>query len=681
MQEWQTHIVTRYGMDDSEVIELLTDNYAAGVSLLLESYYSEHQQLVRPPFPSSSRITTIPRLNPVKHYRAIAAVDKFFLSKLCPFMDIKHLIWRSEKDEVHNGPIGVVPSLSELVLKKLSLTHYTYGSNYGCKYWAFTNEVFSEKNYKSAFDEFSVNNVRRGPDHEFLMKKVPRALNILYDQLGTRGSFKSIKFSYNPARIIAEMRLNTSSGIRPGPINTPCVVGAEHSKKTVNGPKLLQVATAVKTHMDWVKRTRAGEDLPIENYNVHRLKIERKCKYSATRETCAKIHDKKRVFYIPGLLHNVHGTWVNKERMLIERGPVINVGRPWWFGGALQFAELMCWDVPGIEWSTGDFVHHDKHIVDWLIMIWQANDVMYYDFASMTDEERFLFVRSRAEAMFNMVCKLTMHLSGLWAIISGALYSGGPETSPCGSWCTLFMWCIFLVDVMDKNPGLKTKIMKALKAKVIAIGVYGDDHMYCNPAVWSRILNGHQFAKFLNRYFGCILQEVKVYSKFVTEHDAFGFITYEGPSFLKRHFISGDVSKGELRILPFKPTGETIAKLFAPKGEELIDAALSALGQAWDTMFTNKFAYDLCGKFFFEIVSDMKTGPDELFEALSTYADVSAYDSFVKKLELGSLMNCFRKFPSYFEMRQTMHKFDPKILDFSVDLRSRHVQDFGEYQY
>jgi len=678
MREWQLLIVKRYAMHDNEVVALLDENFTAGVALLMQSYYAENQDLIRAPFLSGSNIRVEPRVDPSVLHRAVLNTDAFYLSSLLPGVDPSKYLWRSPADDIHQSPPGQVPTLFSMALKKLSLSHYVFGTNFGHPYWVHTNERFDEKDYKTAFDDFNVNNVPRGPNHEYLMRLVPRALNMLYDILGTRHAFKSLTFTYNPARIITEMRLATSSGIRPGPLSTVKMVGTDRVTVGTKGPKMLQVSAALKSHIDWVKSTRRLERVKIPNYNVHRLKIERRMKYGGVVSDLEKLHRKKRVFFIPGLEHVIHGMWLNKDRMLVERGNTFNIGRPWWHGGALQFAQHMCYNIPGIEWSSGDFVHHDKHIVDWLLMIWQCSNAVYYDFESMSEQDRFLFVQAHGEALFNMIAKPTLHLNGLWSIIMGALYSGGPETSPCGSWCTLFMFCLFLIHVMDNNPGIRKKMLRAIIAGLIAIGIYGDDHLYCYPEIWSRLLRESAFAKFLNKYFGCIIQDAETYSSFFTTFDNFGRVLYKGPNFLKRQFVRGDESKGEPAVLPFKATSETIGRLFAPKGPTLIDSLLSSFGQAWDTMFTNRFAYDLCAKYFHELARSYSGSSQQLFEELKSHQNNTDYESFAKKLELTEVADLYSNFPDYDKCRKLMHTIDERVIDFSRNLTDRRAANFGD---
>lgn len=678
MSEWQLLIVKKYAMEDKEVVELLHDNFSAGVSLLMESYYAENQDVIRAPFLSGSNIRVERRIDPVNLHQAVLNTDAYYLSRLLPGVSVAKYLWRSSADDIHRAPCGSVPSLFSMALKKLSISHFVFGTNFGHPYWVHTNERFDEKDYRTAYEDFNVNNVQRGPNHEYLMKLLPRALNMLYDVLGTRSSFKSLTFTYNPARLITEMRLGTSSGIRPGPLSKTELIGETRVRVGVKGPKMLQIASAVKAHIGWVKATRRLERVRIPNYNVHRLKVERRVKYGGVVADLVKLHRKKRVYFIPGLEHVANGMWLNKDRMLLERGNTFNIGRPWWHGGALQFAQHMCYNVPGIEWSSGDFAHHDKHIIDWLIMLWQCNNSVYYDFDNMSEQDRFLFVQAHGESLFNMVAKPTLHLNGVWSIIMGSLYSGGPETSPCGSWCTLFMWCLFLVHTMDNNPGLRKKMTRALLLKLIAIGIYGDDHLYCYPAIWSRLLKESVFAAFLNKYFGCIIQDAETYSSFFTTHNDFGHVLYKGPNFLKRQFIRGDETKGEPAVLPFKSTSETLGRLFAPKGPGLIDALLSAFGQAWDTMFTNRFAYDLCAKYFFELVKSYSGTSAQLFDELRQHQSNTDYESFARKLELTEVKDLFVNFPDYDQMRAQMHTIDEDVIDFSRNLQDRRAANFGD---
>jgi len=357
--------------------------------------------------------------------------------------------------------------------------------------------------------------------------------------------------------------------------------------------------------------------------------------------------------------------------MLLERGNVINVGRVWWYGGALQFAQYMNYDLPGIGWSEGDYYHHDKHINDFLLQAYIAAGAMYYDYDNMSPEDRFLFMRAHAELIFNVVVKPTCHLSSdIWTVIKGTLYSGGPETSPAGTWSTLMMFCFFLAYVMVYNPGVRMLITVSLQKGLIAFAGYGDDHLYCYPLRLESLLKEEKFAEFSLKYFGCIIRDSLSHRHFLTEVTASGSMRKPGPKFLKRYFIQG--GPGEVAVLPFKPIEETIGKLLAPKTVSRVDAIISCIGQAWDTMFTNRLAYQLCLKLYREhVLADGRT-PDQILSTL--VIDKQVYEDYVKKL--GITTDMMMKFPQYDYFRRLMHTKDSAKIDFSVNVGARSAIDF-----
>jgi len=497
------------------------------------------------------------------------------------------------------------------------------------------------------------------------MKMAPAVLEMMYDMLGTRRYFNTLKFDYNPVRIAREMTLMTSSGIRPGPSKiavSPTVSG------TVNGVKVIQMTHALKTHREWVRKAMTM-DVDLPNQNVIKHKMERRTAYMGSMSAVIAIHRKKREFFIPSLLTLIHNLWVGKSRMLIERGYVINVGLVLWYGGAQRFAESLHAENPRQGWSEGDYKWHDKHIRDYLLAMYMLSNSVYYDVDAMTPAIRDLFYRANLYALYNMVIKPTLHLNGLWTLIAGVLWSGGPETSPGGSWCTLFMFCTFLVHQMSRHPKLAGAIKAAIMVKLILIAIYGDDHLYTYPLRLEAVLNGHEFAKFSKEYFGSIIRDVLVHRTFFSVPDPrTGELLKTGPKFLKRYFIRGE--KGE--ILPYKNTFETLAKLVTPKTEEPLDFVLSSIGQAWDTMFTNRIAYNMA-RVVFEVMIKLcdKSVSQIILEAIKQGQESKAYTMFRK---LGLKIDVLaRGFPDYDIERELMHAYDHDKFDHTAIPSRVHV--------
>jgi len=554
--EYLQEVVRKYAMSDGDIVKLMDQNYEAEMSLLMSSLRSQQQKIIRPPFPVNVSVKPKPRVDIDLFKPQLRMIDQWYMSRFIPTIKMEDYWYRDERDDVVMMTQTRIPSLTEMCARRMSLYNFVYGRYGGLPYWCDTHEVMDVSCLQDLFNDFSVDNVRRGPEYQELIRMMPRALEFLYDMLGTRRYFKKLTFDYNPARIISEMNLGSSSGIRPGPSTVKVLTDEVEFNVKVSGKKLLHLGTAIKAHMTWVRDARNGGTLPLENYNVIKLKQERKLAYMGSVAELEKIRRKKREFFIPGLVHTIHSSWLSKNRMLMERGNVINVGRSWWQGGALQFAQYMNYDIPDMGWSEGDYFHHDKHINDFLLQAYIASGAVYYDYENMSDADRFLYFRANSELIFNIVVKPTCHvIPGVWSVIYGSLYSGGPETSPAGSWCTAIMFCFFLVYVMMRHPGLVAPITECLKVRLISISVYGDDHLYSYPLMLESYLREERFAEFSTQYFGCVIRDNMVHRRFLSVPNKTGGLAVVGPKFLKRYFIAGEAT--DPAVLPFKPMVET----------------------------------------------------------------------------------------------------------------------------
>jgi len=282
----------------------------------------------------------------------------------------------------------------------------------------------------------------------------------------------------------------------------------------------------------------------------------------------------------------------------------------------------------------------------------------------MASGEKMLFLRANAEALINMVCKPTVHVGGVWQIIVGVLYSGGKETSHAGSWITALCFCIYIVDTMTIYPMRAQYILECLKRGYIRICVYGDDHLWCCPKRVSDILNETLFAACLKKYMHMEIQDILSHDVFLsTWNRVTGELVHAGPKFLRRYFICGD--DGELPVLPFKPTSDSLQKALAPKTEYVPDLILSVVGQAWDSQFTNPVSYK-CLSFLYDRLTEIdRRTPIQTFEDVIRRNGPRFIHQWSKKLVLPDELFS-SGFPAY-RMRRTFHEWKPQNVDFRVD--------------
>jgi len=472
-------------------------------------------------------------------------------------------------------------------------------------------------------------------------------------------NFKKVPFGYNPIACVQEMNLMASSGIRPGESKS-FVDGETSIRISPIGKKIEQLPHAMKTHFKWVRDVRDGGSPYLPSYCVIKIKAERKCGYARTVDGLMKLPNKKREFNTTNTLNQLHSTWINGPRIKLERGNTMNIGRKWWNGGALEFARYFHYDMQGMRWYEGDYMGHDKHIKDYLLMLYQSTNVCYYDWENMTPQQQHIFLVANAQALFNMVVRPTCHTGNVWRILEGTLYSGGKETSSAGSFITTFTFCVYLCHTMRLYPALSKQIMRALEVGFILIAVYGDDHLWCAPAKLEHVLNEDTFAQISFELFGMIIQDKMAHKVFLSVPDLVsGELRVVGPKFLKRHFISGP----DCPVLPFKQCSETVSKLLAPTSNLPFDTLIRAIGQAWDTMFTNPVSYQMCYFVYRDMLRLDTRTPTQIFAQMLKESD--NYRDLCKKLAID--FNVMLKgFPDYNERRLEYHSWDAGKTDFRV---------------
>jgi len=556
--EMTARIMSDYSMELGCVIKNTRPNYLAHLENLMYASTKFDIDVIRPQFEYHNKFTIQPRIDSSFMREAVHRFDKWYFRRL-GIHKIKKYLWYDSNSEL---PGTGVKSLKELCVKQLSWSHYCLGRRYGFYSWLNTNENFTDEDIFNNYHEFSHDNSTRGEGYYLARRHLSRALDLSYTHLlKTQRHFGTLKFDYNPMRCVMEMNLMASSGIRPGPSDTH-VVGEHKVTVTAIGKKIEQLPAAMYAHRNWVRDLSRGNMRHLPSHCVIKIKVERKCGYARTPAGLAKLPHKKREFFMTNTLHQLNSTWINGARIKLERGNVINVGRIWWNGGAYEFAKLLNYDVPKMNWYEGDYRAHDKHIVDYLLMVYQATNMAYFDFDKMTPAEREMFVYANMDTMFNMVVKPTCHTGDVWRILSGYLYSGGKETSHAGSFCTMLCFMIFICIQMENYPAVAAQILRCLELGFIMIAIYGDDHLWCAPRKFVGILDEVTFARVSREVFGMEITEIMHHERFLSVPDErTGEFLYVGPKFLKRHFIASDICP----VVAYKSASETFANYWLPQ--------------------------------------------------------------------------------------------------------------------
>lgn len=666
--EMTAHLSQYYSLEGHELVKNLVPNISAYLGNLMRASAVIDSDVMRPQFEYSNQTKSIPRVNSIFLRDATCLLDKWYFARLG--VNMAPYVWGGLVTELIPNQMY---TLRELCAKTLSYSHYSCGKRYGNYSWCSTLEQYGPDDVFRNFNEFNVNNSTRGAGYHDAVQYLATALNIVYDNfIDSRQHFKKILFAYNPLAYVREMNLMSSSGIRPGPSSVGVIDGIKVVVSPI-GKKIEQIKWAITSHRDWVRDLFSGNFRHLESHCVIKVKFERKCGYAKLTSELPKLFQKKREFFITNARHQLNSTWINGPRIKLERGNAINIGRSWWYGGALNFARYLNYDVPGMRWYEGDYRLHDKHIVDWLLMVYQAANVAYYNFDDMPENQRAAFLYANADTLFNMVIKPTCHSGDIWRILRGSLYSGGKETSHAGSFCTLLCFAIYLARVMKLYPLRAEYIKQCLKSGFIRICVYGDDHLWCAPATLADILNEREFAIYSKFAFGMEIKDILHHDIFLSKFSELtGELTLAGPKFLKRYFIAGVV----LPVLPFKPMSETLQKLLAPTSELPVDMILRSIGQAWDTQFTNPVAYQACALIYREMLNLDPRSPSQILEEANL--NDREYFNLTRKLSISADLLRLG-FPDYNQRRREFHTYDAVRSNFVQT--DPHAQLYEDYIY
>jgi len=478
------------------------------------------------------------------------------------------------------------------------------------------------------FAEFSQNETESREHFDEIKKKLPQALALLEVMLKTRHHYGSIPFRYRPEmlkRFVTNMQ--SSAGIRPGKAYERVVEGAR-VKFTPTGKKFHQFPAYAAEFHKMLQDIWAAEDLydkykgDSDYYCIIRLKNEFKVKWlpeipdDEVEETLKKMRNTCREFFIPNMMQQFLSKLIMTPKQLFERGEVIRIGQKWKYGEAEKFARRFHAFSKTHKWFTGDVRKLDKNIRDWLLSLYVASGRSYF---ATTGEKSDAFL----DRLFTLLAerinvKLTCHITGLWTLMKGVMYSGGFETSHGDSWILALVFCFYFVDVMQSHPGIAPEVVRCLRLCILVIALYGDDHLMAVPFHLVPFINERGFAAYALKYFGMVIREIEEMDHFFSEVDSAGELRVKGVVFLKRYFIlAKPASRSFPVVYPFKPTHETILKLVCNKENDPRTYPLQAIGQAYDTLGTNPVAYAMVKSFYDYWMGEL----DFDQEALTQYMD------------------------------------------------------------
>jgi hypothetical protein len=334
-----------------------------------------------------------------------------------------------------------------------------------------------------------------------VFKHVPAALSNLLSAMHVSRNYYTLDFDYDPLKLILKVKIYTSGGIMPG--------GSMHFKwcgsdctVTSSGMKGHLMESAMRKLHRIMARIKRGDETAYEMM-VAVIKAKYEWKYGQFKSVAEldAMLMKIREFFIPDLPHVYLCILLNEKRMKLERNNVIRIGMKYWHGGAYYLYTYLCGDFEDMIWVDGDIESLDKHISDWLLLLYCAGVYPYYNWGIMT-EEKSIFLQKLLEYWASNVCaKAVCHIGSFWRYMCGQMYSGGPETSHGDSWIMAFIFYVYCEINKQDHPHLAVVIQSFMMETIIMIVVYGDDHIWGAPGILDKIMNANTWKSFFKEVF------------------------------------------------------------------------------------------------------------------------------------------------------------------------------------
>jgi len=628
----------------------------------MREYYTPLSQVaVEAPFPVSNSVASLKDPLCAKWKKVHEEAERHYWSVVYPDVN---LIDKKEVRVMPDGQLSAIPSLRAMCAQKLSWSHTVYDKWYGEKRVVHSKENMGIEKALRLYSDFCVETTRRGPEELLVFKYVPQALGHLLSHMGVYENFGSLKLDYDPKKLIKKIRLFTSGGIMPGGTK----IGTWNNTKVkivAQGQKCLLVEAAMRKLHSVLYKIRNDEVVMCEAINcIIKAKDEYRYGQYKTVEELRAMTMKIREFFIPDLPHIYMCIMVNDKRMLLERNNVIRIGMTYWWGGAYFLFKYLNGDLKDFYWVDGDIEGLDKHISDWLLLLYCANVYPYYDWETTVEKDKN-FLRLLLEYWATNVCaKMVCHIGGFWRFMVGQMYSGGKETSHGDSWIMAFIFYCYCEHIKAMHPHLSHLIDVLLTERYIVIVVYGDDHIWCAPRLLRSVMNQVTWKAFLKIYFGMTLREEHMYDSLLSVPDDAGRFVKVGPKFLKRYFIENTDSR-YAPILPYKEIDESMCKLFTTQCDTVGENIPEVIGFAWDTMGTNKYAYDVVMRVYVAFMALNPQTPLQILNSIKENMDKTKLRRLMRKVNVP--LSEYYKFPS---MRRLMnrHVLDAEKANYHVRL-------------
>lgn len=578
------------------------------VKLMLHLGETENIKLIQPPVPRTALTQNSELRMPCPSVvKAVQDADISFFSKKLgrklsedDFQDV----WEVSKVSNWKPPVideetgGPVKSLLSMCLRKVSGYNHVFGMIKGrLRVVSALAGLYESNKLARTIIKQQRPVAEMTPSLKEVLKRVPRALDFLYNAMGTRSQFRSIcpKVTLDT---IPGMYLGSASGLFPGPTMEAEIEG---DKLKVNpcGKKLVTIEAILKNLTAFL----SGRDGPMETYHNVSPKDEifvLKEETLKDDQLYAAAIDKLRMFVIPNSFFILLERMTCFARSCLERGKVIQIGHKWSRGGADRLAKLF-----GVTRATaknkvfgdGDVTNLDLNIHQVFLRIFYESGLVYYKKGSKEYDQ----LKELIGYVVQRVTQRITHLFGqLWAVLTGGMPSGCLMTSHGDSWIMALWFYLYCVMQMENAPPeIAEKIEKFMIDAVILMIVYGDDHVLCTPRdpdIVSRI-NILGFRDWLSKYLNVQLRDCHHDVPFETKAGDGPWATVKGVVFLRHRFVANPYASRprQPEFLPYRESYEPLLKCVwgrANKDRDEVDVAMSTIGHAYGTYASNHWTYE-----------------------------------------------------------------------------------------
>jgi len=600
MWEVASKLIDTYALNEKDEIVRIEDSFKGGRGLIqsgMEFLSTETNKLISSPFLRNNR--------PQVTYSETPAVMKEVIKEL----DRRYLKDRFGEIDFDLYDLTIKRTPRQDMIARYSLYNCAFGEQDGYKFMVNTAENVSEEKILKLFAEFSKNDGVGREHFEDVARWIPKSLTLMNKFLCVEKNRGKYLWTYKKS-MLRKMVSNpmASAGIRPGHVQVSYDDDIKFQKGP-NGKKVDQFPFYAIQYHQFISTLYKQETHDymriavniLQYYNHLSMKNEYKYVYPIDLEEAKKLVLKCREFFIPNMSMQFLSRHLMAARQYAERGAWIRIGHNWNARGAEEMATWLWGGMQGMRWNTGDFNKLDKSIRDWILSLYVTEGRQYFTTENIKEEhlldDLFIILAEKINV------KLVNHIGEYWTLMKAWMYSGGYETSHGDSWAVMLSLMLFIVKVQEENPTRAEQIEQCLKQGLIRAVIYGDDHIWCCPEALSDILNESLWGQFLKRYIGGELRDTKCTDIFFTTYNHVGEIVVEGVVFLKRYFIRETLVDhvGYPSVYPFKPTHETMIRLAIPR-ETVEIYPLAAIGQAFDTMGTNHYSYEMLRLFYCNMV-------------------------------------------------------------------------------